>query len=955
MPGFGSGPFGSGPFGEWPWSRRVLFDYIPEIYKQLDVDNDGLLEMFAEGLRPSFDEVRVLSRDMIDTIDPDRVRTQYDKMRRLRLGPVLQAKGSIQQIGIIASVDAIQQFRAPTARFTAFSLGQELFVSGSMFPQNNRKVTVIRVINPTTALTDPPLVVDAGPLRWELRTKPPVSVDKLTVEVRAGDISEIHPSWLLFDGFADFEVVARRQFKANVDDNQLLTEQEGLDGGIDNAGRFRSASVILTQNDVGKKLTLVGSSILTNNGRYEIVKIITIVSGDVRAVLDADPVLLEDSGLTWALLPYGELDLAGTVVPHGVVEQEGSDLSITASGVTEVTVVSASGTFSVEDIGKRLLIRGSTMTPSNDGTYPVTDVVSAQTLKVAQQSPNLIVEATGALTWELRTASLVGDLTQADARATSMIENFAPNFGIEIDTQESEPRQRSWVRNVSRWTNIKGTYDSYRIIGAISGFDVAAFQLFRITPSLFSLVPTSNSYEVGEAGSGRNGTDGTLFVVDSHARLSAPTALFVHTDIGRQIHIRNAANGGNNVLFTIEAFVGPTEVTFVLTDTAVLPDANNGLLGWSIVRLYTDLPPLRPKFDEVNADLLEAIVETANNNFLTFRADKYCWEDDFDATARIDVLAVTTPIPGVQRIEVAGVPAFADTPEIVVTIGNWEFVSLVPGISGVGDLFSGTAPNIVFRDAAGSFDSSMVGMWVSFSGATTAANNGLFRIVDVPTPTSLVVFNGYAVAESFAGTYLFYREAPFFLDNVPALTGNLTSVSATSTGDSFAKIGIGVDVRLTDASALFTGGMVGKHVRIVGATSVGNNGIFIIRTFVSSSVIEYENANAVTEAFPGTWGVGLGIYVFQVSAAVAPSGSGPGFLRYSCAPQLSCDYCGSNKVLAIVEATPALLSESDVQVERLFERVVARLDEVKPIHVELISHFRSTVTASLTLSATVEP
>jgi hypothetical protein len=955
MPGFGSGPFGSGPFGEWPWSRRVLFESIPEIYKQLDIENGGLLEMFAEGLRPSFDEIRSLSRDLIETIDPNLVRTQYDRVKRLRLGPVLQDKGTIEQIGIVASVDAIQQFRAPTARFTALALGQELFVTGSSFPQNNRKVSVIRVISPTIVFTDPPLVVDAGPLRWELRTKVEISTEKVTVEVRSGDVSEINPSWLLFDGFADFEVLARRQFKANVDDNQLLTEQEGTDGNIDGSGRFFSDTALLTQNDVGKQITLLGSAILTNNGRYEITRVVEVVPGDVRAELDTDPVLLIDSELAWAVLPYGELDLVGTVIPKGVVEQEGSDLSITVSGVSDATVSSMSGAFTSDDLGKRLSIRGSVAPTSNDGTYRVIEVVSTQVLKIAQRSPVLTVETTAELTWELRTSTLVGDLVQTDVRATSMITDFSPNFGIEVDTQESEARQRSWVRNVSRWTNIKGTYDAYRIVGAISGFDVSTFQLFRITPALFSLAPSAHAFEVGEAGDGRNGTDGALFLSGILLRLSSPTALFVHTDVGRQIRIRSANLSGNNKLYTIGTFISPTEVEFSLGDTATLPDVNNGLLGWSIVRLYTDLPPLRPRFDEVNADLLEAIVETASNNFLTFRADKYCWEDDFDSTARINVLAVTTPTPGVQRIEATGTTSFANTPEIVLTIGNWEFVCLIPGSSGIGDLFSGSAPNITFRDAAGNFDASLVGRWISISGATTSANNGLFQIVGAPTPTTLTVFNGNAVAETFPGTYQFYAEAPFFADTLPTLTGAISSVLATSTGDSFTKVGSGVDVRLADSSALFTGSMVGKHVRITGATSPGNNGIFLIRSQPSSTIVEYENPDAVTEAFTGTWQVGLGVYAFQVLAASLPAGSGPALLRYACAPQLSCDYCGSNKVLAIVEATPALLAEPDVQVERLFERVVARLDEVKPIHVELVAHFRATITASVTLSVTVEP
>jgi len=41
MPGFGDMPFGHEPFGEWKWSRRVLFELIPEIYRSEDEAADG--------------------------------------------------------------------------------------------------------------------------------------------------------------------------------------------------------------------------------------------------------------------------------------------------------------------------------------------------------------------------------------------------------------------------------------------------------------------------------------------------------------------------------------------------------------------------------------------------------------------------------------------------------------------------------------------------------------------------------------------------------------------------------------------------------------------------------------------------------------------------------------------------------------------------------------------------
>lgn len=955
MPGFGNSSFGFGSFGEWKWSRRVLFETIPEIYKQLDLENGSLLESFTKGLQPSFDTLRRRIRDFIEIRDPYLVRTQYDDVRSLRLGPVIRSKGKIEQIGIVASVDAIQQFTAPTARFNASSVGKDLVVSGSVFPQNNRKVSIIRVLAPTVALTDPPLAIDAGPLRWELRTKVSNSTDKITVEVRSGDVSDIVPSWLLFDGFSDFTVVARRQFKALVDENQLLTEQEGSDGLIDALTRFQSATVALTQNDVGKHITLVGSNTSVNDGRYEITKVVEVSPGDVRAEIDANPFLAEDTGITWAILPYSELDLLGTVVPRGVVEQEGTDLSIISSGVSDATVTSAVAFFSIDDVGKQLLIRGSIAVTSNDGVYQISAVSTPNSISIVQRSRTLLlVEATASLTWELRTSTLVGDLTEVDVRASSMIVNLTLDSGIEIDTQESENRQRSWARNVSRWVDQKGIASSYSTVGAISGFDVTTLHLFRVTAAVFSLIPANDAYEIGEASAGRSGNDGTLQLVLSRIQLITATAAFVSTDVSRAIRITGATISGNNKLYTIDNVVNSTTIEFVVSDTVTLPDASNGVLRWAVVRLYTTLPPLRPNFDEVNSDLLEAIVEDASNKFLTFRADKYCWEDDFDATARINVLSVSTPSPGVRRISVVGTIGFPSAPLVIDLIGHWEFVSLVTNGTGSGDVLSGTAPNILLSDSSASFDAALVGQWVEIVGATSPSNNGLFLVTEVSSSSTIILFNGSGVAESFPGTYQIFREISYFVETVPTLTGGISDITVAGVGDSIAVVGIGVDVRITDAAALFTFSVVGNYLHIAGATSPANNGVFLIKAFISTSIIEYENSSAVAEAYAGAWSIGLGVYSFDVSTATAVSSPGPGLLRYLCVEQPSCDYCGSNKVLAVIEASESLLSEGNVQVERLFERVVARLEEVTPIHVEVISHFRSSVSASLTLSASVE-
>jgi len=80
MPGFGAGPFGYGPFGRFNWSKQVLFNDLPEIDRQLDIDvGGGRLEKFADSIRPSFDYLFEKVLHFGDLRDSDTVRTQFNE------------------------------------------------------------------------------------------------------------------------------------------------------------------------------------------------------------------------------------------------------------------------------------------------------------------------------------------------------------------------------------------------------------------------------------------------------------------------------------------------------------------------------------------------------------------------------------------------------------------------------------------------------------------------------------------------------------------------------------------------------------------------------------------------------------------------------------------------------------------------------------------------------------
>jgi hypothetical protein len=684
VPGFGAGAFGQDRYGEYRWSRRVFYEYIPEIYRREDALQGGLLEVFAESLRPSFDELRHRIRNLDSLRDPFLVRTQYDEVYRITLGPRLQKIGDLEQKGIDARVDAIQQLYAPGGRFGLLDVGKELTVTGSTLDANNRTVVVASVVDSYTILTYPPLATDAGPLTWELRPTVEVPDNEITVEVRGGSVAAIAPGFILNDGYADFTVLARRQFKETTAERPLLTEKEGSDGSIDSSNNFVSATADFTQRDKGKKISFSGSDFPDNNNRFEITEVVSSTTATVLNA-DGDPPEEDAGPLFWALLPHEELDLVGTIEPRGTIEQAGSDLAITVAGPpAEVSAPAAE--FTDDDVGKYLSIRGSS-TPTNNTTLPIKTVTSSN---VVELDGTLTVDA-GPLTWEVRQHTSIGDdLIEVDVRAPSLIKRLAYDFGIEIDTLESEDRQRSWVKNVSRWIMQKGTARAYEILARISGFESEVDALYRVSAAIASMLPTDVVFEVGMEGLGRTGTtgtDGSLPTTFSFARFYSPTALFDVGDVGSLIRIRDAGVPANDKLYTIGNIVDENTVEFVVGDTVTYPEPNNGSLTWALVRLYTTETPTLPAFDDFDADQMEAIIDGYPPQTTDyFGLDKYCWEDDFYADIEIVVDSVSQISSGVFRVYTTDGPAqgpssIVGSAEVIKDVGHWV---LIEGTAGTG-------------------------------------------------------------------------------------------------------------------------------------------------------------------------------------------------------------------------------------------------------------------------------
>lgn len=644
--GFGYGPFGRDPFGEAAWSR-YMFDRLPGFIKREDkFQNDDTLKLMTT-FRPTLDHFRRKIRDFLDLRDPLRVRSQYDEVSRLKLGPRIVPTYPVEQRGFDAKIDASRAFSARSARFKPQDRGKELIISDSSISTNNRTVTIAGYINANTVLTDPRLDVDAGLLHWELRKPAAQNNEIITLEIRGGDVSQIVPGWQLFDGVSVFEVVARRRFRERFRERRLLTDKEGADATIDAFGRLVAPSANFSKRDIGRPISFTKSSEDDNNKVWEVKKVISSSTVELTS-----PAIETNIAFRYAFFPFPVIELLGPAIPRGIVEQEGIDLAATAPDI----FTSAKAKFLAGDVGKKLSVHGSTST--NDGVYTITAVLSPNSVQVAEAT--VVNEAAG-LFWEMRLSTTIGDRTQVDTNAPSMLTTLAHDFGLTIDTLEVEKRQRAWVQQVTDWADRKGVLAGYQHVAKISGFDLEAYALYHVSIDLMPAIPVASLFEVGDINPGRSGIDGSISLgTGGRVRFTAPSALITGADVGKLIRLSGTpAVPATDHIYKIENVIDGTTVEFRLYDTATLPDART--LTWSFVSLYTDLPPLQPLMDEINGDLMVSIVGPA-----AFGFDRYCWEPAFSTDVSLTITAVTPIALDVWQVTVTG------DADVVVRVGNWQ-------------------------------------------------------------------------------------------------------------------------------------------------------------------------------------------------------------------------------------------------------------------------------------------
>lgn len=77
-----------------------------------------------------------------------------------------------------------------------------------------------------------------------------------------------------------------------------------------------------------------------------------------------------------------------------------------------------------------------------------------------------------------------------------LIVHLGRTIGVEIDDVEPPEFRRSLVGGAVLFYRIKGTLESYKVRGKISGFDVDVFQLYKLNPALVPLFPPDDIFNI---------------------------------------------------------------------------------------------------------------------------------------------------------------------------------------------------------------------------------------------------------------------------------------------------------------------------------------------------------------------------------------------------------------------------------------------------------------------------
>lgn len=807
----------------------------------------------------------------------------------------------------IASYEYLK-FAVISNQFTLEDIGKRLTISGSSSPANNDKYEILNIRWAT--VTDPGYVTGDFSYRLaEISRIGPSDAFDLSTPV-ADDVGPLH--WALLPR-------PRLSLRGRVQGVRGVAEQTNYEISTSapavvtvlapDAATVKLPSGKFSPDLSGSTASITGValSVVTISGLFGMEP--GCVGRRITISGAADP---RHNSAT--ATPPGSFEIVA-YVNSGSVQYLNTDVSLPLLA-PDLNNGSVGWSYLSVDRGKLLSILGS---GTANGTTIITSVLSPDTVTVGPvlnipslPNPFPLAGYTGPLEWALRVSTAIDDLLRVRLRAPSLLQYLAQDFGVDIDIRETEARQRSWVKNNAQWIGRKGTAKAYSLLGAISGFSIEAAALYRISQDISLLIPSASLYEPGEVAVGRHGIKGRLivspaltgrvrFYTDIDTDPGSPEqAVFKLADVGRQIRIQNSAITGNNKLYTIDSFIDSRTVEFRLPpdDPATLPDF--GLLKWNVARLYTTLPPTQPRYDDMDPILMGQLINPKASLVVPGTGGSITYTAAVSGSGGNDVsIEQVIRAPGPPAIPVVDVP----TPNAVRV--TFDFGEL--------------AANVVTAvEAAGPWNTAI----------SAAAGTGTMLLLGA---TNLVGGEDNFAVDRFCweedvgdGSGPFISTIPN--SRFPAPVPPLLEIT-------------GVVLQSENLWSLTIAG----PMNVVQSVSTGN-----WRLTDSSNQVMY------LESLPVETAPGSGIYTVLVFYGAQPA-TGEIRLDYDCSELINCDstgistYCPASKiVLNIVYGS--VLNDAELALELVLRRMMQRIEQVTPAHVETISRFSSAMEASLNIT-----
>ncbi len=258
------------------------------------------------------------------------------------------------------------------------------------------------------------------------------------------------------------------------------------------------------------------------------------------------------------------------------------------------------------------------------------------------------------------------------------------------------------------------------------------------------------------------GTGDNFAVAAGVVTLTDAAGLFTAGMVGRAIVITGATSTGNNGMYFVTAFLGPTQVQYANPDAVAEAFAGTWTVGspfpgniqygsqGSTTLGGTNIPrqPISKFPVSLNQQMPIKTAAAFNTASGLGHNSSFKLNNAIAINQPLPLIRVGTSVPIGSFGSVDG--SLNSTGLRTTIIANGVGAVNVLGsqlANGVGDDFAVAAGLVTLTDAAGLFTAGMVGRAINIAGAVNAGNNGSFLITAFLGPTQVQFLNGAAVAE----------------------------------------------------------------------------------------------------------------------------------------------------------------------------------------------------------------